>query len=181
MLLMRQLLLPLVYHLRHLCHTWTQNQRGYYIFQTTACIVLHTSEPVPGPRFLVYVIKSSIDSTTSATVRYSRIPLHTRMILRTWDDKEWKKCEENVCLCQHELLCSASVQLFCGLQESPLFSSDPWAAKHDGTADGWLLLTTADVLRCLICAPKCWSAASPFPLSVPERKRWMRLMKPPSG
>ncbi len=37
----------------------------------------------PGPKFFVYVIKSSIDSTTSATVRYSRIPLHTRIILRT--------------------------------------------------------------------------------------------------
>lgn len=37
----------------------------------------------PGPRFFVYVIKSSMDSTTSATVRYSRMPLQTRMILRT--------------------------------------------------------------------------------------------------
>lgn len=40
----------------------------------------------PGPRFFVYVIRSSIDSTTSATVRYSRMPLHTRIILRTCDD-----------------------------------------------------------------------------------------------
>lgn len=97
-LLVCQLLLSLIYHLGHLCHSCTWQTGIKYIYSNI--LLLHMGLQLcqgcwvgvavwvhwPGPRFFVYVIRSSIDSTTSATVRYSRIPLHTRIILRTYNN-----------------------------------------------------------------------------------------------
>lgn len=65
----------------------------------------------PGPRFFVYVIKSSMDSTTSATVRYSRMPLHTRIILRTCNNdriNQQKPIEKQCCIPREKWLCKHS-------------------------------------------------------------------------